>query len=156
VGVRWHPPGEMRSFRERHYFAFTQVRPVAEKVKQSDASCFTATLTGPISNASPAGTLTFFDGSTPFATTPIAANTQGNTVTATISKSTLTVGTRAITANYPGSLNFNPAISAPVTVTITPWDYTLITPNPDEHYLSVPLTLLGCRSVRLGSKIWGG
>jgi hypothetical protein len=113
---------------------------------QHQAINFTATLAAPISNASPAGTLTFFDGSTPFATAPIAANTQGNTVAATISTSALTVGTHAISANYPGSLNFNPATSAPVTVTITPSDYTLTTPNPaisikTEHHLAIGVNL---------------
>ena len=113
---------------------------------QHQAINFIATLTAPISNTSPAGTLTFFDGSTPFATAPIAANTQGNTVAATISTSALTVGTHAISANYPGSLNFNPATSAPVTVTITPSDYTLTTPNPaisikTEHHLAIGVNL---------------
>src|SRR5260370_19551147 len=46
----------------------------------------------------------------------------------------------------PGSLNFNPAISAPVTVTITPLDYTFITPNPaisikTEHHLAIGVNL---------------
>ncbi|HEY6413539.1 MAG TPA: Ig-like domain repeat protein [Edaphobacter sp.] len=105
-----------------------------------------ATLTAPVSIVSPSGTLTFFDGANAFATAPIAGNTQSNTVTATVSTSTLAVGTHTITANYPGNPNFLPVTSAPVTVTILPMDYTLTTSSPaisiqTEHHLAIKVNL---------------
>lgn len=113
---------------------------------QNQAINLTATLTAPNSMETPAGTITFFDGSTLIATAPIAANILGNTATTTISTSSLTPGIHTITANYPGSSDFYPATSAPVTVTITPLDYTLSTPDPaitikTEHHLAIKVNL---------------
>jgi hypothetical protein len=68
---------------------------------------FTATLTGP--NATPTGTVTFLDGATTIGTGTLDASGK-----ATMSISSLVVGTHPITAQYGGDTNFGAVTSAPV------------------------------------------
>jgi hypothetical protein len=121
-------------------------------VTQHQTVNLTAVITAPISAGILPGVITFFDGTTSIASTPFGStglnpvSALSNTATVTISTSTLTVGTHTITANYPGNSNFLPATSPPVTVIITPQDYTLTTPNPvitikTEHHLAIKVNL---------------
>jgi hypothetical protein len=68
---------------------------------------FTATLTGP--DATPTGTVTFLDGATTIGTGTLDASGK-----ATMSISSLVVGTHPITAQYGGDTNFGTVTSAPV------------------------------------------
>lgn len=113
---------------------------------QHQAVTLTATLAAPLSTVVPSGTLTFFDGATPFATAPFSVNTHSNTTTTTLAISTLAPGTHLITASYPGDSNFLPATSAPLSVTISPQDYTLSIANPSvtiqtQHHLGTTVAL---------------
>jgi hypothetical protein len=75
---------------------------------------FTATITSS-SPGTPSGTLTFLDG-----TTALGTGTLNGSGVATLTTSTLTVGTHSITANYSGSGNFASSTSPVFTETITP------------------------------------
>src|SRR5215831_6356775 len=70
---------------------------------------FTATAAGEGFTISPTGTVTFFDGSTNLGTSNLNASAQ-----ATLSTSTLTVGTHNITATYNGDTNFASSTSSVV------------------------------------------
>ncbi len=63
--------------------------------------------------ATPGGTITFLDGSTPLGTAPIGASG-----TATLDTTALPVGTDAITAVYSGDANFLPASSSTANVSV--------------------------------------
>jgi hypothetical protein len=68
------------------------------------------------------GTVTFNNGSTPIGTAPIVGGV------ATITVSTLPLGSDPITATTSGDTNNNPATSAPTTVTVTPPVPVLVAP----------------------------
>ena len=68
---------------------------------------FTATVTSPV--GIPTGTVNFLDGGT-----VIGSGTLSGAGVATFSTSTLTAGTHAITASYPGSTNYAPSTLAAV------------------------------------------
>lgn len=70
---------------------------------------FTATATSDGFKITPTGTVTFFDGSTNLGTSNLNASAQ-----ATLSTSTLTVGTHNITATYSGDSNFASSTSSVV------------------------------------------
>ncbi len=113
---------------------------------QNQSVAFTSILTAPLSTEIPSGTITLLDGATPFATAPFTGNPLSNTATINAATTTLSVGTHIITATYPGSPNFLPITSAPITVIINPNDFTLTTstPNPTiptEHHLAIPINL---------------
>ena len=63
--------------------------------------------------ATPGGTITFLDGSTPLGTAPIGASG-----TATLNTTALPAGTDAVTAAYSGDARFLPAISPTADVTV--------------------------------------
>ena len=67
---------------------------------------FTATVTAQGFKSTPAGTAIFFDGTTSLGSSPL--NSSG---VATLSTSSLTVGTHSITATYNGSSSFGPSAS---------------------------------------------
>jgi hypothetical protein len=67
---------------------------------------FTTIVAGPAGSAVPTGTVQFFDGNTLLGTSPL--NASGD---ASLSTSTLAMGTHLITAAYSGNANFNPSIS---------------------------------------------
>jgi hypothetical protein len=67
---------------------------------------FATIVTGPTGSAVPTGTVQFFDGNTLLGTSPL--NAGGD---ASLSTSTLAMGTHLITAAYSGNTNFNPSTS---------------------------------------------
>jgi Bacterial Ig-like domain (group 3)/Concanavalin A-like lectin/glucanases superfamily len=94
------------------------------------AVTFTATVTS--SGGTPAGTVTFYDGTTPLGTgmpahpvvernLPLGASSLRlgeNNLQATFTTSSLAVGTHSITASYGGSAAFSPSTSAPLIQTV--------------------------------------
>jgi parallel beta-helix repeat protein/putative cofactor-binding repeat protein len=86
----------------------------------------------------PTGTVTFMDGSTVLGTvtlTPGAA--------ASLTTSSLTVGTHTITVTYPGDFNFDPSISSPLTQVVTgfPSSTSLsVSPNPADAFAPIQLS----------------
>lgn len=119
---------------------------------QHQTVTFTATLAAPVSTEIPSGTLTFLDGTTPLGTASFNANTLANSTTATISTNALAPGTHSITAIYTGDLNFTPATSAPIIVTIKPPDFTLTTANPSltiptQHHASIEVQIAAVGSL---------
>ena len=77
----------------------------------------TATATGNV--VSPVGSVTFSDGAQLNQTGPLTAGTKPAS-TAVLAVTGLTLGTHTITASYPGTLDFNPAISPSITQQIIP------------------------------------
>src|SRR4029079_8369450 len=76
----------------------------------------------------PSGTVTFYDGATPIGATQTLTNGAGNTATASISLSTLPVGTRNITAQYraaDGSGFIDSGSSMNLTTGSNPLAYTI-------------------------------
>ena len=76
------------------------------------AETLTANVTG--TGGTPSGSVTFFNGTTSLGTAPLASGT------ATLSLSTLPVGSDSITAVYSGDASFAPATSAAQVVTVGP------------------------------------
>ena len=74
----------------------------------------TATVTSQSGTNTPTGTVTFYNGSTSLGTAAL-----GSTGTATLSATTLPVGSDSITASYGGDSNDAASASTPVTVTVT-------------------------------------
>lgn len=104
-------------------------RPVAQIVIAPPASATTvlatppnpafgqpATLTASVTCnvAVPTGTVTFFDGSTPLGTAPLA----GVAPTASLTVNGLSSGSHSITAHYNGNVNCPASTSPPITVTV--------------------------------------
>jgi hypothetical protein len=75
---------------------------------------FSATITPASGSAVPTGSVDFYDG-----TTSLGTETLNSSGEATLSTSTLAVGTHSITAKYSGDTNFNASTSSAVTVTIS-------------------------------------
>ena len=97
----------------------------------------TAHVTGVI--GTPSGTIQFFDGGAPLATTALASGS------ASFSTALLAPGVHAITAQYSGDANNLPSTSAPIAETILPSDFTLsIEPSSTAlatgHHTTVILT----------------
>src|SRR5262249_27354201 len=69
---------------------------------------FTATVTSGLASPTPAGTVTFLDG-----TTPLGTGTLDNTGHAVLTVSALGVGSHTITASYSGDSNFSGSTSTP-------------------------------------------
>ena len=95
-------------------------------ISGGSTASFSVQLTGNCNT--PAGPVTFLDGSTSLGT---ATLTSGGS--ATFSTSTLTVGTHTITATYPGDFNFDPSTSNNVTQVVTGYPTTTTlsaAPNP--------------------------
>lgn len=87
----------------------------AASIPQDTAVTLTATLTPSLNTAGPTGTISFYNNGTLIESLPVSGTT------ATLSLSTLPVGTNAITATYSGDSNFNAATaSTAVNVTVTP------------------------------------
>jgi hypothetical protein len=115
------------------YFAGSTSVPVTETITPAPAAATTAvlvtsaasassgapvTLTATITSSTsgrPTGTVTFLDG-----TTALGTGNLNNTAVATITTSTLAVGTHSITCKYAGNANFAGSTSAAITETITP------------------------------------
>jgi hypothetical protein len=97
----------------------------------------TATVHAAQGSAIPTGMATFSDGSTVLGSSPL--NPSG---TATLSTSSLSVGTHTITASYGGSANFNPSsASVTETVTVIATSTSLAaSPNPAGQGQTVTLT----------------
>ena len=121
-------------------------------VIQHQSVNLTAAISAPLSAAISSGIVSFFDGTVPIgsgafgSTGPISVGQLSNTATVTISTSDLSAGTHTITASYAGNTSFLPAVSAPLTLTVTPQDYTLITPDPTitiqtEHHHAIKVNL---------------
>ena len=93
---------------------------------------FTATLTG--SFAPPTGSVVFLDGGTTIGTATLVPGASGVSSIATLTTSTLAVGTHPITVSYAATTNFGAAASPVFTETITPLlsgSFTLsVSPNP--------------------------
>ena len=98
---------------------------------------FTATLTGP--DTIPTGTVTFLDGAT-----TIGTGTLDATGKATMTISSLVVGSHPITAQYGGDGNFAPVTSAPVSQTVNAVAATVSVVssiNPSTYGQSVNFTV---------------
>jgi hypothetical protein len=113
---------------------------------QHQTVTLTARITAPNSIATPVGAVVFSDGSTSFASVPIPASLASNSATVIATTASLTPGTHTITASYRGLPDYSPTVSAPVTVTINPLDYTVTTSNPaitikTEHHLAIKVNL---------------
>ena len=115
-------------------------------VIQNQSLTLKAVLTAPASTESPGGPITFFDGANVFASAPFNASALGNAATVSISTSTLTPGTHSITSSYGGNGNFLSSASAPLTVTVTPQDFSIALADPaiaiqTEHHRATRVTL---------------
>jgi hypothetical protein len=105
---------------------------------------FTATVNpGPSGVGNPTGTVTFFDNGTSIGTGPVS--TTSGVTTATLSTSTLALGTHPITASYGGDANFKASpVSSPAldqAVTASSSATTLASSlNPSNYGQSVKLT----------------
>jgi len=86
--------------------------PTATAIMAGTSITLTATLTGP--GATPSGSVSFVDGSTPLGT--VTLNSSG---LASYSTTSLTSGTHAISAQYLGDPNYNPAASTQIAVSVT-------------------------------------
>jgi hypothetical protein len=89
------------------------------------AETLTATITPSMSNRpAPTGTVSFYDGTTLLSSVPLSGGT------ATLTTSTLAVGTQSITAIYSGDANFNPNTSATTSIVVAalPAAFTLTAP----------------------------
>jgi hypothetical protein len=106
------------------------------------------TLTASVSPATATGGVTFYDGSTALGTSPIASGV------ASISLTTLAVGTHSLTAVYGGDSNEASSTSPVVTQTVTvrPTTTTLASsPNPSNHGQTVTLTATVSPSTATGT-----
>ena len=86
----------------------------------------------------PTGSVTFLDGTTSLGTVPLDSSAR-----ASITTSSLTVGTHTITVTYPGDFNFYKSVSAPFTQTVTgyPTATTLsVSSNPASAFTPITLT----------------
>ncbi len=90
----------------------------------------------------PAGTITFYDGATQLASTPLIAGQ------ATITTAALAVGTHTLTAIYSGNAIYSASTSLPFTETIKalPQDFTITVATPTitiqtQHHLTTTVTL---------------
>ena len=100
------------------------------------AVTFTATVPGNCNV--PSGTATFLDG-----TTSLGTVTLNSSAIASVTTSSLTVGTHTITVTYPGDFNFYKSTSAPLTQVVTgyPTATTLsVSPNPVGAFTPITLT----------------
>ena len=118
---------------------------------------FTATVTvaspGSTAAANPTGTVTFFDNGNPIGSGTLS--TGGGVTTASLTTSTLNVGTHPITASYSGDGNFNAsAPSSAITQTVNMANTTTVvvsSANPSALGQSVTFTAT-VSVVNLGSK----
>jgi hypothetical protein len=100
---------------------------------------FTATVTANSpSTGTPAGTVAFLNG-----TTSIGTGTLNNSGVATLSISSLAVGTQSITASYAGSTSFNSSTSTMLSqvVNLDPQTITFTAPPSPVTYGVAPITL---------------
>ncbi len=101
---------------------------------------FTATVT-PADNSGPgpSGTVTFSDGSTVLGTAPVAVS--GSTFTATLTTSTLAVGTHGITASYSGASTYSASSTASALSQVVNKDGTsLAAQNASQNTMTATLT----------------
>jgi len=95
-----------------------------------------ATLNPPPGSASPTGTLTFYDGSTPIGTVPLSG------YQAVLQYSGLSAGTHEVTAVYSGDTNFVSVTSNAVTETVgTSQTTTTLNSNVSNAPYGLPITL---------------
>jgi parallel beta-helix repeat protein len=86
----------------------------------------------------PTGTVTFLDGTKVLGTVALSAG-----ASASLTTSSLTVGTHTITVTYPGDFNFDASTSAPLTQVVTgfPTSTTLsVSPNPAGAFAPIQLS----------------
>jgi hypothetical protein len=112
---------------------------------------FTATVSGP--DATPSGTVTFFDGATSIGTATLDGSGH-----ATISNSLLAAGSHSITVQYGGDGNFSAVTSAAITQTVATVSATVTatsTVNPSTFGQSVDLdvTVTGAGAVPTGTVV---
>jgi len=110
---------------------------------------FTATLTGP--DTIPTGTVTFLDGAT-----TIGTGTLDATGKATMTISSLVVGSHPITAQYGGDGNFAPVTSAPVSQTVNAVAATVsvvssINPSTYGQSINFTVTVTGAGATPTGT-----
>lgn len=86
----------------------------ANPTEPATSVTFTATVAGPVGEATPGGTVEFKNGGT-----TIGSGTLNGSGVATFSASALAVGTHSITASYLGAGNFKPAVSNTVSQAVT-------------------------------------
>ncbi len=84
----------------------------------------------------PSGTVQFFDGSV-----AIGTATVDNNGVATLTTSSLTLGTHSITAQYQGDGNYNPSTSPAVTQTVGQLSTTVLTVTPLETVFGQAVTM---------------
>ncbi len=97
---------------------------------------FTATVTG--NGATPSGTVTFYSG-----TTLLGASALGSRGAATLTVTTLAIGSNANTVSYAGDSNFTPATSAAVEVSVLtkPTPTIALASSASSIVLGSPVTL---------------
>ncbi len=94
----------------------------------------------------PTGTVTFMDGTNALGTVALSAG-----ASATLTTSSLTVGTHIITVTYPGDFNFDASTSAPLTQVVTGYPTSMILtviPNPADAF--APIQLISTVSSQFG------
>ncbi len=102
-----------------------------------------ATLNPPPGSASPTGTLTFYDGSTPIGTVPLSG------YQAVLQYSGLSAGTHEVTAVYSGDTNFVSVTSNAVTETVgTSQTTTTLNSNVSNAPYGLPITLTAAAVVQ--------
>jgi len=118
----------------------TQLTSSANPAYQGENITFTATVAqlaftvavpAGLTNPAPTGTVSFYDGATLLGTSPLTV-----ALTATVSTSTLAVGTHAVTAVYSGDSANNPSTSPLLNEVIQPNTFTL-TVNPTALNLTI-------------------
>ncbi len=96
----------------------TTVQSSPPAVQSQSSVTLTATVAGP--NSTPVGSVTFMDGAT-----QLGIATLGNTGTATLTLSTLAVGSHNITAVYAGNVDFAGSRSSVVTETVQDFSFSV-------------------------------
>jgi hypothetical protein len=101
---------------------------------------FTATITAASGTTAPGGTVTFSDGITTIGTATASQIGATNTSSASITTTTLPVGSLTITASYSGNATFNPSSgSTPFTVSKAN-SQTALTASPNPSNVGQPVT----------------
>ena len=123
---------DLRQFDERVYENDPATAPIsttttltasATQITQGVSVTFTATVAPSSGTATPAGTVTFYNGST-----QLGSGALDSSAAATYSTTSLPVGADSVAADYGGDADFAASASSPVTVTVTaaaPPDFTL-------------------------------
>ena len=121
-------------------------------IAAGQSETITATVTVPAGAATPTGTVTFTDGSTPLQTVPLSGT--GTTATASFTTSALAVGSHTLGATYSGDVNYPTAAATgtpATTVTVQPGPPTTTTSATSTATASATSSTTGSGSVSAAS-----